>query len=124
MSQLQPNADHQNFLKQGKFMIQRSSGSGEYYFYPRVIEPGTGNADLEWVEAQGGGTVYSTTIVRPRPPEEAYNVCLVELDEGPRLMSRIEGLQPEQVTIGLRVKARIVGDEQWKYVVFDPADTP
>jgi uncharacterized OB-fold protein len=84
-------------------MIQRSVSSGRYVFYPRVALPGTGETDLEWVEASGLGTVYSITVNRAR--DASYNIALVELDEGPRLLSRIEGV--ETAPIGTRVKARI-----------------
>lgn len=96
-------------------MIQRSRSSGRYVFFPRVAEPGSGRNDLEWVEASGLGTVYSITVNRTRAGD--YNVALVELDEGPRLMSRIEGV--ETVPIGTRVKARIVEIDGEPAVVFD-----
>jgi uncharacterized protein len=51
------------------------------------------------------GVVYATTVVH-RPDEDPYNVCLVDLDEGARVMGRVEGLAPTDVTIGLRVQAR------------------
>lgn len=121
MPELHPQADYQDFLRQGKFMLQRGRSSKRYHFYPRVIEPGTGADDLEWVEASGSGTVYSTTLVRSRPPAEPHNVVLVELDEGPRMMSRVEGLEPGEVVIGMRVRARIIRNEEMHFVVFDPA---
>lgn len=102
-------------------MIQRSRFSGRHIFFPRVAEPGTGSTDLDWVAPSGRGTVYSVTIVRPRPPAEPYNVVLVELEEGPRLMTRIEGLPADQVHIGLPVVARIVNEGGAPFLVFDPA---
>ncbi|BAN48518.1 hypothetical protein PCA10_27860 [Metapseudomonas resinovorans NBRC 106553] len=115
-----PDLEFQGFLKQGRFMLQRSQSSQRHFFYPRVLEPGTGATDLEWVEASGLGTVYAVTVVRPKPPAEPYTVALVDLDEGPRLMSRVEGLPADQVTIGLRVKARISAEPEQFFVVFDP----
>ena len=50
------------------------------------------------------GTVHATTVVRPRG-EEPYNVALVDLPEG-RRMTRVEGVAPEDVRIGLRVRMR------------------
>lgn len=108
-------------LAAGRFMIQRSRSSGEHVFYPRVVAPRTGGADLEWVQASGLGTVYATTVMRMRPPTPSYNVCLVQLKEGPRMMSRVEGIVPEAVTVGMAVRARIASDEQGQpLVVFDP----
>jgi hypothetical protein len=115
-----PEQDYLRFLAEGRFMIQRSRSSGRHVFYPRVAEPATGATDLEWVEASGAGTVHATTVIRQRPPAQNYNVALVDLDEGPRMMSRVEGIAPEAVRIGMRVKARIAREGDAHLVVFDP----
>ncbi|MDB5971397.1 MAG: hypothetical protein JWQ90_3847 [Hydrocarboniphaga sp.] len=116
-----PENDYQAFLRQGRFMIQRSASSGRHVFYPRAIAPGSGAEDLEWVEASGRGVVYSTTVVRARPPTPSHNVALVELEEGPRLMTRVEGIDPGEVRIDMPVKVRIVQEADFAYVVFDRA---
>lgn len=100
-----PDETFRSWLSEGRFMLQRSSG-GAYVFYPRVAEPGTGDA-LEWVEASGRGKVYATTVVRRKPPESSYNVAIVQLAEGPRMMSSVVGMEPCDVKIGLVVRARI-----------------
>jgi uncharacterized OB-fold protein len=69
-------------------------------------------AGLDWAESAGLGTVYATTTAHPRDGEP-YDVSLIDLDEGLRLMSRVEGLAPEDVSIGLRVR-----------VDFAPGDPP
>ncbi len=111
-----PEAEYRAHLQQGRFMIQRSQSTGRYVFYPRILIPGTGERDLEWVAASGGGTVYAITVNRTR--EGAYNIALIDLDEGPRMMSRVEGV--ETVPIGTRVTARIVEEDGAPLVVFDP----
>lgn len=111
-----------DFLAEGKFMIQRSKSSGNYNFYPRTIEPGTGTADLEWVEASGDGVVYATTVNRQRPDKGGdYNICLIDLAEGCRMMSRVVGVEPADVEIGMKVKAKVgkIGDQD--AIVFEPA---
>jgi len=113
-----PEAQFRAFLRQGRFMIQRSRSTGRHVFYPRVAAPGTGETDLEWVQAKGTGTVHATTVNRSR--DGALHVCLVELDEGPRLMSRVEGVPPESVRIGMRVRARIIEEAGAPLLVFDP----
>lgn len=115
-----PEQEYLEFLAKGRFMIQRSRSTGNFVFYPRVAEPGTG-AELEWTEASGEGVVYATSVMRQRPPAESYNVALVDLKEGPRMMSRIEGLPPEAVRIGMKVKARIASEGDTHLVVFNPA---
>ena len=120
---IHPDREFFAFLAEGKFMLQRPEG-GKPFFYPRVAEPGTGARNLEWVEASGLGTVYATTVVRSRPPQADYNVVVVELDEGPRLLSRVEDVAPEEVAIGMRVKAHIIPHENYHAVIFRPVDTP
>jgi uncharacterized OB-fold protein len=121
MTDIHPDADFQRFLAEGRFMIQRSRASGQYVFYPRTIAPGTGARDLDWVEVLGVGTVYSTTTVRKRPPEPSYNVALIDLAEGPRMMSRVEGIAPDEVRIGMAVRAKIVAQDGEPVIVFEPA---
>jgi uncharacterized OB-fold protein len=119
---MHPEGEYLRFLAEGRFMIQRSRSSGRHVFYPRVAEPRTGATDLEWVEASGEGTVYATTVVRQRPPSPSYNVALIDLAEGPRMMSRVEGIAPEDVRIGMKVRARISRDGDQPLLVFDPAE--
>jgi uncharacterized protein len=109
-----PEAAYKAFLKQGRFMIQRSRSTGRHVFYPRVAVPGTGETDLEWVAASGKGTVHAITVNRGR--DASYNIAIVELDEGPRMMSRIDGV--ETVPIGTRVEAHIVDGSEGPLVVF------
>jgi uncharacterized OB-fold protein len=117
---MNPEKEYFEHLAAGRFMIQRSRSTGGHVFYPRVAEPGTGATDLEWVEASGRGTVYSTTVIRQKPPTPNYNLALIDLTEGPRMMSRVEGIAPESVKIGMAVKARVVTENEQALVVFEP----
>lgn len=118
---LQPEAEWRAHLAGGRFMIQRSRSTGGHVFYPRVAEPGTGAEDLEWVEASGEGVVHAVTVVRKKDPADSYNVVLVDLAEGPRLMSRVDGLPADRVAIGLKVRARIIEEGDKPLLVFVPA---
>ncbi|MBL8543355.1 MAG: OB-fold domain-containing protein [Hyphomonadaceae bacterium] len=123
MSETGPDKAFFDYLRQGRFMLQRAVSDGRYVFYPRAVAPGDGAA-LEWIEASGLGRVYSTTVVRKKPPEPSYNVALIDLAEGPRMMSRVEGIAPEAVAIGMAVKARIDASGEEPVVVFTPAEAP
>lgn len=112
-----PDAHWRAALAQGRLLLQRVAGGGAAVFPPRLVEPGTGAADLEWVEASGLGTVYSVTWISQKPPLEPYNVALVDLDEGARVMSRVEGAS--EVLIGMRVRARIDQGEE-PILLFEP----
>lgn len=116
-----PEAEWREHLAEGRFMLQRSRSTGGFVFYPRVMEPGTGAEDLEWIEASGAGTVHAVTVVRKKDPADNYNIVLVDLAEGPRLMSRVDGLRIEDVTIGLKVQASIVRGTEEVLLVFVPA---
>lgn len=123
MPEIKPEQEYFAHLAQGRFMLQRSRGTGEFFFYPRVAAPVTGARDLEWIEVSGRGTVHAVTIMRPKPPQAPYNVVLVDLEEGPRMMSRVEGVAAEAVRIGMPVQARITTQDDKPLVVFDPVDT-
>ena len=115
-----PHAAFEAFLPEGRFMLQRVRETGRHVFYPRVLDPETGSPNLDWVEASGLGTVHSTTVIRTRPPEPDFNVALVDLDEGVRMMSRVEGVPPEDVKIDMRVKAKIIEEDGAPLIVFEP----
>lgn len=126
---LGPEGEYWAALDNGRFMIQRVRSTGVHVFYPRAIAPGTGTDDLEWVDASGAGRVYATTTVRRKPERGGdYNLSIVELAEGPRLLTRVVGTPPASVTIGMAVEARVVDPDFGplkgsgrKLVVFVPA---
>ena len=93
---------------------------GKPIFYPRAVAPATGGK-LEWRVSKGLGTVYSTTAINFKG-EPLLNCALIDMDEGFRLMSRVEDIDALQVKIGMRVKFRAhPGDEkQPPYPVFTP----
>ena len=92
---------------------------------PRVAAPGTGEP-LTWRDSAGLGTVYATTALHGRdtPPR---NVALIELDEGFRIMSRVEGLPGDAIPIGLRVRVAFTDPDPEtgaRLPVFVPAGDP
>src|SRR5215208_6097749 len=88
-------------LKKGELAYQVTE-DGKPIFYPRAVAPVTGGT-LEWRVSKGLGTVYSTTAVHYKG-EPPLNVALVDMDEGCRLMSRVEGIDAMDVKSGMRVK--------------------
>jgi uncharacterized OB-fold protein len=121
MSEIHPEAQYEAFLAEGRFMLLRSRATGRCFWFPRVAEPGTGSTDLEWIEASGKGVVYSTTVIRQKPPTPNYNLALIDLAEGVRMMSRVESIAPEEVRIGMPVRAKIVREGDRPLLVFEPA---
>ena len=111
-------------LKKGELAYQVCTDDNTPVFYPRAVAPKTGSINLEWRVSKGLGTVYSTTAVYAAKDQPPHNVALIDVDEGFRLMSRVEEIDPMQVKIGMRVKVRIHpgDDKQPPYPVFTPAE--
>ncbi len=109
--------------KRGELAYQVCLDDNTPVFYPRSVAPTTGSTNLEWRVSKGLGTVYATTVVyaKDRPP---HNVALIDIDEGYRMMSRVEDIDPMQVRIGMRVKVRFEpgNEKQPPYPVFVPLE--
>ena len=111
---------------EGRLLVQRCTRHGHRQLYPRphcVVCRGP----VEWEEASGRATVYSFTVIRQnmvRPFRDLipYVVALVDLEEGPRLMTNVVGCPPEDVRIGMAVRVRFepVSDEA-ALPLFEPA---
>jgi len=113
-------AEYLAALSEGRFIIQRCNECSKHIFYPREFCPHCSSSSLLWEDAKGSGTVYSTTTVRRKPEAGGdYNVALIELVEGVRMMSTLRGMAPDEVKIGMAVKARI--EEGSGLVVFERA---
>ena len=111
---------HQAALAEGRFLIQKCDDCGQHIYFPREVCPHCGSDAVQFVSPSGQGTVYAVTTVRRKPAEGGdYNVSLIDLDEGPRLMSRVDNLKPDDVKIGQRVTARVVVADDKGVVVFD-----
>ena len=94
----------------GTLSLPRCQDCSEFHFYPRSFCPTCGSERIEWSAASGEGTVYSYTVVHRAPSpafarEVPYVVATVALAEGPHLMTRIVGLPPEKVRVGMPVRA-------------------
>lgn len=115
------DTQYQAALDDGRFLIQRCGACTRAVFHPRELCPHCGAAPLAWEAPSGLGTVYAVTTVRRKPEAGGdLNVSLVDLDEGVRLMSRVEGGAPAR--IGQRVKARVQVANGRGLVVFDAVD--
>jgi len=118
-----PLAQWRQYLARGELAYQFDPVRQCAVFYPRIMAPGSGAA-LQWRVSRGLGTVHATTWVPSRegPP---YNLAIIEMDEGFRLMSRVEGLPAVEVAIGLRVKLRVqppAGEGDAPTPLFDPLE--
>ena len=101
-------------MHEHKFLLP-TDAEGEPFWYPRALIPGT-LEPVQWVESQGTGTVYTYSIHYFGPSkaykgEPPHTVVLIDLDDGPRMMSILvkdeEGypsIDPDECTIGMKVR--------------------
>lgn len=96
-------------LRTHRLLIKHCSICGKSHFYPRELCPYCHHDTLQWIDASGDATVYSYTVAR-RPAGPAFKIdtpyvlAIVELDEGPRMLTQLVGVAPEAAHIGARVR--------------------
>ena len=78
-----------------RLLVQSCRACGQCRHYPRAMCVHCGDTELGWVEASGGGTIYSFTHSYRSPDratfEPPYTIAVVELDEGPRFVTTVTG---------------------------------
>lgn len=117
-----PDETWRNKIAAGVFEIQHCNGCAEYIFYPRALCHHCGSPDLDWVKVSGNAVVYATSVVRQRTEHGPdYNIALVDLAEGPRMMTRVVDIDPVEVKIGMQVAAFVGDIDGEAAVLFRPA---
>ncbi len=110
-------------LAEGAWRVQRCNACARAVFYPRLLCPFCGAQDLGWFSPSGRGTVHATTVMRRAAQAGGdLHLCLVDLDEGFRMMSRVEGVAPHEVRIGQRVQASVAREGEQPLVLFHLAE--
>mgnify|MGYP001454453859 CR=1 FL=1 len=106
------------FLKQGQLQGSRCTVCEAIFVPPRGLCPQCHQADMQWTRMSGNGHLFAFTCIAIGPPwmaalgydrDHPYCSAVVELDEGPRVVARIEGVdtnRPENIRIGLRLVLR------------------
>jgi uncharacterized OB-fold protein len=91
----------------GELLVQRCRACERWYFPPRPFCPRCWSDDVEWRAVSGRGTLHSYVINhRPAPGFEAdtpYAIAVVQLEEGPRLLSNVLGIEntPERLVLDM-----------------------
>lgn len=96
-------------LQRHELYVQRCRGCSTTRFYPRAVCTVCMSSDVEWVRCSGRGTVYSFTVTHQNQApgfreELPYVLAIVELDEGPRVMTNVAGCAPDAVKVGMAVE--------------------
>lgn len=104
-----------------ELVIQRCAVCRSYQFYPRERCLQCGADDPEWVTVSGQGSIYSVTNVQTG--DETYDLALVDLAEGPRMLTRIVGgNRPAETGLDVEVSFETLRTSDRRLPVFKVAD--
>jgi uncharacterized OB-fold protein len=110
-------APYWDAAREHKLLIRRCRPGGHAFFYPRPFCPVCWSRDVEWEEASGRAMLYTYSIVRvndlpPFPDRIPYVAAVVDLAEGPRMMTNVVDCDFDDLVIGmpLVVQFRDTGD--------------
>src|SRR5436189_94527 len=100
-------------LRERKLLLPRCQACGHVFFYPRVLCPRCHARDNTWIQASGKGRLHAFEIAyqafhkawKVKPP---YVLAMVELAEGPRLMSNLVNVEPDPRAIKCDMPVRVV----------------
>lgn len=114
----QPTPETQHFwdgTKAGELRLQRCDACAKVYFPPRPFCPACASRQVSVFAASGRGTLYSYVIHHRKVPgfTPPYAIAVVQLEEGPRMMSNIVGCPqtPEALELDMPLE-----------VTFEPLD--
>ncbi|MBR1203012.1 MULTISPECIES: Zn-ribbon domain-containing OB-fold protein [unclassified Bradyrhizobium] len=107
-----PDADTAAFwrgLQEGKLLLQHCGRCRHVQYYQQATCRQCGGEELEHIPARGRGKVHSFSVVHRAPGpafkvDVPYAVLLVELTEGPRMISTLTGSNPADVTFDMDVE--------------------
>jgi len=111
---------YEQFLNEEKLMGSRCQKCGALFVPPRTICIKCYANEMEWIEIKGNGKLAAFTCIAIGPPfmikegydrKHPYVSGVVELEEGARIVARIEGVdgsKPETIKIGIPLKVEFL----------------
>lgn len=101
--------------RQHTLRIQRCADCAHYYFYPRPLCPHCLSRNVAWVAVSGRGRLH-TFVINHRPPRNLplaapFVIGIVELEEGPRLMTNIVGVDPDPAKLRCDMPVEVVFED-------------
>jgi uncharacterized OB-fold protein len=114
--------------RRGELRIQRCRACGKAYFFPRPFCPHCSSKDVEWFTASGRGRLYSY-VINHRPAYgfedmAPYVIAVVQLEEGPRMMTNIVGVEPKPENLPVDLPVEVTWeplDDKITLPLFRPA---
>ena len=111
-----PTPESQHFwdgAKAGELLIQECNSCAAKYFPPRPFCPECGSRDVKVIKASGKAKLYSYIINHLKAPgfEPPFVVGVVELEEGPRMMSNILDVEPKPEALELDMPLEVTFEQ-------------
>lgn len=112
----------------GQLLLRRCRACGRAHHYPREFCPHCWSEDVVWEPASGDATLYTWSVVHRNdlPPFGArvpYVAAVVDLVEGPRMMTQVVGCEESALAIGMALRVAFRQEEGEEAVaVFHPGD--
>ncbi|MEV0685231.1 OB-fold domain-containing protein [Nocardia sp. NPDC050378] len=115
-----------NKINKHELWLPRCTTTGKFFFYPKTHSPYVLGGAIEWARVSGEATLYSYNIVhRPVPGFEdrtPYAIAIVQLKEGPRMMTNIIGIEntPEALQLDMALQVDFEKRDDVTVPVFRP----
>ena len=116
--------------KIGELRLQRCNGCGHAYFYPRASCPKCSSTNVAWFVASGRARLHTYLISHYAAPgfkdDAPYAIAVVELEEGPRMMSNIVGIEntPDNLVLDMDLEVDFEARGEVTVPVFRPVEAP
>jgi uncharacterized protein len=112
---------------EGRLLVVRCGSCGKAHYYPRPFCPRCGAQDVAWEQASGNAVLYTWSVVHSNdlPPfrdKLPYVAAVVDLAEGPRMMTNVVGCNPEALRVGMELRVQFEELAEGLHIpVFRPA---
>ena len=96
-------------LREHKLLMPCCDACGHFWFPPSLRCPRCSATKWSWTPTGGRGRIFSYVVYhRVYHPgfadEVPYVVAVIELDEGPRMISNVIGIAPDKIACDMRVE--------------------
>ena len=113
--------------KAGELRLQRCKPCAAHYFPPQPFCPDCLSEDVTWETLSGRGTLHTYVINHRGMPgfDSPYAIAIVQLEEGPRMMTNIVGIEntPENLVLDMPLEVAFEQRGEMAVPVFQPAGT-
>ena len=100
-------------LREQKLMLPKCNDCARVFFYPRIVCPHCQSRNVGWIQGSGRGKLHSfeiayQTISRAFKVKPPYVLAMIELEEGPRMLSNLIDIEPDPRKIRCDMPVEIV----------------